>query len=48
MERWEDEDLNRMNLRIWNAYTSYGAVLMLPNDTDLAAAEVSHDQAKSA
>ena len=48
VERWEDEDLNRMNLQIWNAYTSYGAVLMFPNGTDLTAAEESHDQARRA
>jgi len=48
VERWEDEDLNRLNLQIWNAYTSYGAVLMFPNGTDLTAAEESHDQARRA
>ena len=35
VERWGDEELNSMNVRIWNAYTSYGAVLMYPNNADL-------------
>jgi hypothetical protein len=47
VDRWEDDDLNRLNVRIWNAYTSYGAVVFLPNATDLTAGEDSHDQAKS-
>lgn len=47
VERWADEDLNRLNLRIWNASTSYDAVLLYPNPTDLRAAEDSHDEAKN-
>ena len=45
--RWEDEELNRLNLPIWNAYGSYGAVLMYPNSTDLDAGKSSHDEARS-
>jgi len=47
VERWQDEDLTRLNVRIWNAYTSYGAVLLYPNAADLRGAEASHDEAKS-
>ncbi len=43
VERWEDENLNRLNGSIWNAYTSYGALLLYPNATDLKGAEASHD-----
>src|SRR5713226_6065290 len=27
MERWQDESLTRLNVRIWNAYTSYQGAL---------------------
>ena len=47
IEQWRDEELTRLNVRIWNAYTSYGAVVLLPNATDLRGAEASHDEAKS-
>jgi hypothetical protein len=46
IEGWGDEDLNRLNVRIWNAYTSYGAVLLYPNAADLQGAEADHDEAK--
>ncbi len=46
LERWQDESLNRLNLRIWNAYTSYQGALLIPNDVDANAAKRSKEEAK--
>jgi hypothetical protein len=46
MERWQDESLTRMNVRIWNAYTSYQGVLRYPNDVDANAARRSKEEAR--
>ncbi|MGB2900116.1 MAG: hypothetical protein WBB89_12675 [Candidatus Acidiferrum sp.] len=47
LERWQDESLNRLNLRIWNAYTSFQGALMIPNDVDANAARRSKEEARS-
>jgi hypothetical protein len=47
LERWQDESLNRLNLHIWNAYTSYQGALLIPNDVDAGAARRSKEQARS-
>lgn len=47
VERWQDESLNRLNMRIWNAYTSYQGALLYPNDVDANAARQSKEEAKS-
>ncbi|PYT50963.1 MAG: hypothetical protein DMG44_04315 [Acidobacteria bacterium] len=47
VERWQDESLNRLNLRIWNAYTSFQGALMIPNDVDANAARRSKEEARS-
>jgi hypothetical protein len=46
LERWQDESLNRLNLRIWNAYTSYQGALLIPNDVDANSARRSKEEAK--
>ena len=47
LERWQDESLNRLNLRIWNAYSSFQGALMIPNDVDANAARRSKEEARS-
>ena len=47
LERWQDEDLNRLNVRIWNAYGGYQAVLLYPNDADASTARGSKEEARS-
>lgn len=46
LERWQDESLNRLNVRIWNAYSSYQGALMIPNDVDTEAARRSKEEAR--
>ena len=46
VERWQDESLNRLNVRIWNAYTSYQGALLYPNDVDAKAAKRSKEEAR--
>lgn len=46
MERWQDESLTRLNVRIWNAYTSYQGALLYPNDVDANAARRSKEEAR--
>jgi hypothetical protein len=46
VERWQDESLTRLNVRIWNAYTSYQGALMCPNDVDANAARRSKEEAR--
>jgi hypothetical protein len=46
LERWQDESLNRLNVRIWNAYTSYQGALLYPNDVDAKAARRSKEEAR--
>ena len=46
MERWQDESLTRLNVRIWNAYTSYQGALLNPNDVDANAARRSKEEAR--
>jgi len=47
VERWQDESLNRLNVRIWNAYTSYQGALLYPNDVDAKAARRSKEEARN-
>jgi hypothetical protein len=47
LERWQDEDLNRLNVRIWNAYGAYQAALLFPNDADASSARESKEEARS-
>jgi len=46
VERWQDESLTRLNVRIWNAYTSYQGALLYPNDVDANAARRSKEEAR--
>jgi len=46
VERWQDESLTRLNVRIWNAYTSYQGALRYPNDVDANAARRSKEEAR--
>jgi hypothetical protein len=46
VEGWQDESLTRLNVRIWNAYTSYQGVLLFPNDVDANAARRSMEEAR--
>jgi hypothetical protein len=47
LERWQDEALNRLNLRIWNAYTHYQAALLFPNNVDADGARRNKEEARS-
>jgi len=47
VERWQDESLTRLNVRIWNAYTSYKGALFYPNDVDANAARRSKEEARA-
>ncbi len=47
VERWQDESLTRLNVRIWNAYTSYQGALFYPNDVDANAARRSKEEARA-
>ncbi len=47
VERWQDESLTRLNVRIWNAYTSYQGALLYPNDVDANAARRSKEEARA-
>jgi len=47
VERWQDESLNRLNVNIWNAYTSYQGALLYPNDVDARAARRSKEEARN-
>jgi hypothetical protein len=47
VERWQDESLNRLNVRIWNAYTSYQGALLYPNDVNAKAARRSKEEARN-
>jgi hypothetical protein len=47
VERWQDESLTRLNVRIWNAYTSYQGALLIPNDADANAARRSKEEARN-
>jgi len=47
VERWQDESLNRLNVFIWNAYTSYQGALLYPNDVDAKAARRSKEEARN-
>jgi len=47
VERWQDESLTRLNVRLWNAYTSFQGALMIPNDVDANAARRSKEEARS-
>jgi len=46
VERWQDESLTRLNVRLWNAYTSYQGALLIPNDVDANAARRSKEEAR--
>src|SRR5712664_1795750 len=46
VERWQDESLSRLNVSIWNAYTSYQGALLIPNDVDANAARRSKEEAR--
>lgn len=46
VERWQDESLTRLNVRIWNAYTNYQGALLYPNDVDANAARRSKEEAR--
>jgi len=46
VEKWQDESLTRLNVRIWNAYTGYQAALLFPNDVDANAARRNKEEAK--
>jgi hypothetical protein len=47
VEKWQDESLTRLNVRIWNAYTSYQGALLYPNDVDANAARRSKEEARA-
>ena len=47
LERWQDESLNRLNVRIWNAYSGYQGALLFPNDVDAKGARRSKEEARS-
>jgi len=46
VERWQDESLTRLNVRLWNAYPSYQGALLIPNDVDANAARRSKEEAR--
>ena len=46
VERWQDESLTRLNVRIWNAYSSYQGAVLYPNDVDANAAKRSKEEAR--
>jgi hypothetical protein len=46
VERWQDESLTRLNVRLWNAYTSYQGALLIPNEVDANAARRSKEEAR--
>src|SRR5205085_7342657 len=45
-EGWEDASLNRLNIKLWNAYTSYQGVMALPNRQDAESARGSKEEAR--
>ena len=47
LERWDDESLTRLNVSLWNAYTHYQAIMLIPNDADADAATRNKDEARS-
>jgi hypothetical protein len=46
VETWQDESLTRLNVRLWNAYTSYQGALLIPNEVDANAARRSKEEAR--
>src|SRR5437773_1035284 len=47
IEGWEDESLNRLNIKLWNAYTSYQGVMAIPNRQDAETARGSKEEARN-
>jgi hypothetical protein len=47
LERWQDESLNDLNVKLWNAYTGYQGAIAMPNQPDADAARRNKDEARS-
>ena len=47
LERWQDESLNDLNMKLMNAYAGYQGAIAIPNEPDAGSASRSKDEARS-